>query len=562
MIQVRLRAAPLYAMRSRLLLIAAVVALVATLPVAVRAQTNALIEEAEGLIAKENLAGAEAVLARAVRLQPANSQALYRLAYVEFRLRKLTAARGRLLAVIRLAPPAHNARYFLGRVALLENKPREAADWLAPVVAAAAREGPSVDAASQLALAYAGAGLPRQAVQPLQLAIAEAPWDGALYYRLGRLHQQLGEPELARQAFQTSDKLKSTTREDVERLMETARLIAEGRSGEAETAGAQILGREDADPNSLVALGVVYGRANLAAQAAAAFERAVRRDPALFAAQYNYGLALLRAGRQSEALEPLERAVVLLPQSPEASLTYGLAAVMNQRYAEAIAPLERLMKLPPTAPPNERVPLLLATAYLRTGAAAKAVPLLRKPANQDPGAAMLLVEALAAATRDQAGALEAALAAGRRFPQSPEAQAAAAQQLTRAGRYREARPAFEAALALAPPGRPPRPEVMLGLADSMQKSGEHDASLGHYRAALANASTELPARLGLARSLVALRQLPEARRTLEQGLEAHSDDVALRLELSRVYARLGEKDLAAHEARIVEQLQQRSAAKP
>jgi len=114
---------------------------------------------------------------------------------------------------------------------------------------------------------------------------------------------------------------------------------------------------------------------------------------------------------------------------------------------------------------------------------------------------------------------------------------------------------------LAPAGEP-QPEPELGLANSLQKSGEHAASLDHYRAALTHPATELPARLGLARSQVATRALAEARRTLEQGLEAHSGDVALRVELSRVYARLGEKDLAAHEAKIVEQLQQRSAAKP
>lgn len=515
-----------------------------------------LLQQAEPLIEKEDFAGAEAILARAIRQEPANAQALYRLGYVEFRQRKLATARGRLGTVIKIAPPAHNSRYFLGRIALLENKPREAVAWLEPVVAA--RET-AFDASSQLALAYAGANLPRLALATLQLAIAEAPWDGALYYRLGRIHQQLGEPELARHALQAGERLKNTRREDVETLMEASRLMAAGRASEAETLGARILAREDADPNSLVALGVVYGRASLAGPAAVAFERASRLDPSLFSAQYNYGLALLRAGRRGEALQPLGRAVALLPQSTDANLTYGLAAVMNRRYAEAVAPLERLMRGP--TPPNERVPLLLATAYLRTGAAARAVPLLRKAtvSANDPSAPLLLIEALGAA-QDSGAALGAALAAERRFPGSAEVQLALARQLTRAGRYREARPAFEAALALA--AGQPQPEAELGLADSLQKSGEHALAVERYRAALAHLSTELPARLGLARSLVALRQLADARRTLEQGLEAHAGDVALRLELSRVYARLGERDLAAHEARIVEQLQQRSAAKP
>lgn len=522
-----------------------------------------LVAEAEVLIGREDFTGAEQILARALRQQSNNVDALHRLAYVEFRQRKLAAARSRFLAVLKLAPPAHNSRYFLGRIALLENKPREAVTWLEPVVAAGES---SFDAASQLALAYAAAGLPRQAVGPLQLAIAATPWDGALYYRLGRLHQQLGEAGLAGQALATSERLKQASREDVETLMETARLIDAGQAREAEALGAErMLARADADPNGLVALGLVYGRANLAAPAAAAFERAAERDPTLFAAQYNLGLARLRGGRTAEALEPLARAVALLAESPEANLAYGLAAVMNQRYGEAIAPLERLLKTAPAAAAgHERARQLLATAFIRTGAPAKAVPLLRgQPAGgaaRDPAATLLLVEALAA-SQDAAGALEAARAGTARFPKHGGLQLALARQLTRAGRYQEARPAFEAALALAQAGEA-LPEAELGLADALQKAGEHEGALARYRAALVHPATELAARLGLARSLIATRQLAEARRTLEQGLEAHSDDVALRLDLSRVYARLGEKELAAHEARIVEQLQQRGAGKP
>ncbi|MBM3793066.1 MAG: hypothetical protein FJW31_03160 [Acidobacteria bacterium] len=234
--------------------------------------------------------------------------------------------------------------------------------------------------------------------------------------------------------------------------METSRLIAEGRPREAEALGSEeIAARAEADPNSLVVLGVVYGRAGLDAAAADAFARAVARDPSLFAAQYNHGLALLRAGRQAEALPPLASAVESLPQSPDAGLAFSLAAVMNQKYTDAIVPLERLVRSPARAG-NQRVPMLLATAYVRTGAPAKAVPLLRSAALQDPSAALMLVESLAA-SQDAAGALDAARAAAAQFPKHQGAQLALARKLTRAGRCQQARPAFEAALAARPRGR-------------------------------------------------------------------------------------------------------------
>jgi Tfp pilus assembly protein PilF len=118
------------------------------------------------------------------------------------------------------------------------------------------------------------------------------------------------------------------------------------------------------------------------------------------------------------------------------------------------------------------------------------------------------------------------------------------------GRYQEARPAFEKTLAVAPG----IPEAELGLADTLQKAGEHAPAVERYRAALKHPGTAIAARLGLARSLIALRQLEEARAVLEQGLPLHPSEASLRIELSRVYARLGKPDLAAEQTKIVEQL--------
>jgi tetratricopeptide (TPR) repeat protein len=98
------------------------------------------------------------------------------------------------------------------------------------------------------------------------------------------------------------------------------------------------------------------------------------------------------------------------------------------------------------------------------------------------------------------------------------------------------------------------PEAELGLAGTLQKAGEHASAVRHFRAAMPHSSTAMSARLGLARSLIALRQLDEARTILEEGLPLYPADASLRIELSRVYARLGKPDLAAEQTKIVEQL--------
>src|SRR5215510_2979573 len=277
--------------------------------------TSDLLRQAEKQIQNEQFSSAEALLGQALRQEPGNVQAVYRLGYVQYRQRKLPHARRSFAEVLKLAPPAYNARYFLGRIALLENKPREAIEWLEPVVSS---KETVLDAASQLASAYAGAAQPQKALPFLRIAVAEAPWDSSLYYRLGKLHPQLGQAELAREAFDNSRRLNNASREDVETIMRASQAIGAGNAAQARQLASGILDRADADPSALVALGVIYGNANLQTEALDAFERAARRDPDLFQARFNQGLALLKLGRAAEATEPLGRAVELLPQSFEA----------------------------------------------------------------------------------------------------------------------------------------------------------------------------------------------------------------------------------------------------
>jgi tetratricopeptide (TPR) repeat protein len=130
---------------------------------------------------------------------------------------------------------------------------------------------------------------------------------------------------------------------------------------------------------------------------------------------------------------------------------------------------------------------------------------------------------------------------------------ALAQQLARAGRYEQAQPVFTRVLEL----EPGQPEAALGLADTLQRGGDHAAAVEAYRPALQYRSTTLAARLGSARSLVALRRLDDARKMLEEGLPDHAAASALRLELSRVYARLGLTEMAEREAQAVQQLRER-----
>ncbi len=526
-------------------------ALLLAVPGAWSYQVAPALHAVEALIEQERFVEAEAMLEPLTQQAGGGTEPMFRLGYVQFRMRKLGAARKQFEAIVKAVPPAYNSRYFLGRIALLENHPTEAIRWLEPVVSS----GQTIyDATAQLAGAYQGTGQTRRAIDALRKAIQDAPWDGGLYYRLGRGYQQLGQAALAKEALATAAKLKSANATDVQTLMEAARHAGEGRTAEAMQLGRSIAERADADPATLVALGLLWVKADLPAEALFTFDQAARRDQKHFASQYNFGLALLRAGRGGEALAPLNRAATLLPQSLEANLTLGLARVMLQRYAEARPSLEAAWRLDPA---NQRVVTLLATAYLRTGSAAEAVNILRKSGAglaakaTDPSGPLMLVEALNA-TRQAEAALETAQLTGKRFPESVTAQMALAQQLARVGRYQEAKPVFERVLQL----EAGQPEASLGLGDALQRSGEHEAAIAAYRVALDYRTTTLAARLGSARSLVSVKRFEEARRMLEDGLASFAAEASLHQELSRVYARLGLNELAAREVELVKRLRE------
>jgi Flp pilus assembly protein TadD len=130
---------------------------------------------------------------------------------------------------------------------------------------------------------------------------------------------------------------------------------------------------------------------------------------------------------------------------------------------------------------------------------------------------------------------------------------AKAQQLARMGRYHDAGPLFAKAAELAPD----QPEPLLGLAESEQKDGNYTSAANDYRRAFALAG-DVTSAVGLAKSLVFLGQLAEAKDVLEAAERQHGDNSQLHFELSRVYARLGEKDSAAEQVRIVERLRQQA----
>jgi len=468
-----------------------------------------------------------------------------------FQQRQLDEARREFLRLAQVEPGELKARYYLGRISLLESKPRDAIRWLEPIILS---DPPVLDAAAQLSKAYMDAGEMPQAKAMTERALKTAEWDGALHYRLGRIYQQMGDAERAGTEFGESVRLKVADRESVQKLVECSQVLARGDLAAALKIREQMLGNSALDPDVLVALGLTFTGAGKQKESVELFQAAALRDPNFPQAQFNAGVALIRLGRNADATPYLKAAQRLMPESAGANSALGLAYVVQAKYAESLQPLLEWQRLEPN---NSRALNMLGLAYLRTNAAAQAIPVLRKSAglsSGDPKPYFLLVEALNAAEQ-QTAALETSDQAVKLFPLLPQAQLAKAQQLARLGRYREAGPVFQQALELAPE----QIECLLGLAEVEQKQGDYAASLEAYDRVLSLESGNLSALVGRARDLVFLKRLPEARAVLEEAAGRHPENSQLHFELSRVYARLGEGQLAAEQTKKLQELRANEA---
>lgn len=511
---------------------------------------SAVERQARLLIERQEFAKALNVLNTAKRGHSASSGVLYLRGYVLYRMGRLTEARQQLNEVLTLDPQNLQSRYILGRIAQSEDHRVEAIHWLEPC----ARANPPVeDAQARISKLYWETGQIEQARAWTEKAVLAGPWDGSLHYRLGRIYQQVGKEELAKKEFAESVKTKTTDSEGVQELMECSRALSAQDTVTALKIRKKFLSAPTLDPDLLVALGTSFATSGAPEQAIELFQSAATRDPKSFQAEFNLGLALLNLKRPEEAVRPLEASLHLVPESKQANSALAVTYVMQGKFKEAVA----LLEIAREADPHDRKTAgLLSVAYYRSGAAAKAIPILQKSLEQskdDPKFFFLLVDCLNAAEKQQE-ALTIASEAVERFPGLAQAWLGKAQQLARLGKYHEAGPLFAKAAELAPE----QIEPLLGLAEAQQKDGDYQAALETYQRAVAK-DGDVTAALGAARSLIFLGRVTEARGILEKCATVNADNSQVHFELSRVYARLGEKELAAEQTRIVQQLRARDS---
>jgi tetratricopeptide (TPR) repeat protein len=280
------------------------------------------------------------------------------------------------------------------------------------------------------------------------------------------------------------------------------------------------------------------------------YGEALNRDPMLWQAEFQRGLAYLALNRLPEARASITRVNEQLAQfaeapewraiSARAQITLGEIALAENKYAEAEKSFRRALELNPRA---GRAHSGLAEILIARGQFADAVTEAKAAleAGDDRAATHALLGEALALNKNYDAALASLDEALKREPRTPGALRSRAEVFMARHQLPRAISDLQAALALekiAP--------TMLRLAEVYDEANEHAEAAHLYQQILAVEPANNEARTGLAAVLIASGKSAEAMAELEALIKADPHRAALR-------AQLGELYLAAQPDKALEQ---------
>ncbi len=309
-----------------------------------------------------------------------------------------------------------------------------------------------------------------------------------------------------------------------------------GRLADACAAYQAVLGRDPGHFDALHMLGVAAVQSGDAERGAALIGAATRLAPNVAAAHVNLAMALSALGRYAEALDSADRALSLEAANPDAHLGRGNALLALGRAAEALAAYDQALALRPTDP---RGHYNRANALRDLGRLEDAVAGYEAALALSPG----YVEALGnrGAALARLGRLGEALAAfDAVLARSPTAEAHRNRgaALARLRRLPEAIASYDAALAADPRSAQAHNDRAAALNDL----GRAAEALAAADRAIALDPALVDAHNNRGVALFTLRRLDEARPCFDQALAIEPE--AVEPHMNRATARLLAGDLA------------------
>ncbi len=475
----------------------------------------------------ERFEQAASELEHALALRPEMKGAYYQLGYAYWRLHRYADAGKAFERELKFDPPDPYSLYYLGRISAAEGGHREAIRRFEMAMAIS----PILDVHQRLGSAYLQLGdLPR-AIDHYEMAVKVHPERGDAHYQLARAYQRAGREGEAEREFETTRKLKGEHQDQIRDLMECERLL-----GQKQHAGALALARKLAqvrDPDLLISVGTLIGRHGHHREAIEYLEDAAWLAPS-YEAHFNLAVTLAALKELPRATEALREAVLLKPESYEARSLLGTLLAQQGRGDESIAHLRKAVEM---RADNPRLLALLGLKYTEGHYYSDALDALRKAITlqpDDPELRFLLIQAHYM-NQDSERALDEARKAANDFPGVARSHLVLALQLHNMGRYREARPPLERALALDAN----LDEARGALGDVLLQQGEVEQALGHLRTATERRPDLIEPHIALGKALLQLKQYDEAIVAMQKAIRLHPDQAPPHLYLSQAYRAVG-----------------------
>lgn len=194
---------------------------------------------------------------------------------------------------------------------------------------------------TQLADAYAAAGLSGEAVEALEHALQVHPEHPAILDRLGSLYAEQGRWQDALQAHQRAIELGLP---GLGPRLRTATALAElGRLAEAEAAASEALSQSPDDIDALRVWGAIASRRGNFEAALPALLSVERLDGDNPEVHYNLGWLYTQTGRRRAAAASLQRAIALEPRHARALHDLGILHAQGGAWDEASKALRQAL---------------------------------------------------------------------------------------------------------------------------------------------------------------------------------------------------------------------------
>jgi tetratricopeptide (TPR) repeat protein len=402
---------------------------------------------------------------------------------------------------------------------------------------------------------------PAEAINAQRAALKLDETNVTAHYQLGRfLLRQPGRESLTEAVVHLRRALELDPRQYEARFELIAAYRAIGDGAQASTQLDLVAEGRPSDPRVFYLRGLIASDRNDLPAAIRGFKEALRRDPSLYGAWQDLGLAYLKLQQFNEALEALGELAKRQPESAEAAYLHALALFNTRRNPEAEAEARRALRL--SAGAAEAHTLLGVILAARGNANSEAAESLSQATALNPRSfdAQLYLGRVQYAMRDYEAAQRSLSEATKLNPGHAEARFFLGTVLETLGDSEAAYQQYEQLIKIDPNSA----MGLVGAGVLFLKSGKLNEAIDALSRATALDLSRFEAHLALGRALSLAQRLPEAVTSLKKAIALAPNRPDAHYQLGLALRKLGRADEAAAEFAIVEQINRdyRTGAKP